>query len=238
MTKRTLAAAAAVLALAAPAVATADTTHPATLAIDGQGVAFVVPDVATLSVQIRSGSATSTVARSRANLKTKAVLAALAKLGITRAQLTTTGISLSRRQLSKKKVLYSATNEIDLRLTDVAKVGPVVDAATEAGADGIDGPSFTFSDPTAGRAQATRNALADARKRADDAAGAVGQKVTGIRSIVIDPSSGPESASGGSTSKQAASPASADTVSSPTQVSAGRQEVDATVEVVYTIAPA
>ena len=70
---------------------------------------------------------------------------------------------------------------------------------------------------------------------ADDAAAATGQKVTGIRSIVVDPSSGPAPASGG-VSKQAASPA-ADS-GSTTPVSAGRQQVDATVEVVYTLAPA
>ena len=70
------------------------------------------------------------------------------------------------------------------------------------------------------------------RRRADDAAAAVGQRVTGIRSIVIDPASGPASAS----ADQASAPALTD-VKEKTVVDAGRQEVTATVEVVYTIAP-
>jgi uncharacterized protein YggE len=230
----TAACAALVLAIAPTAAQAAD--EPATLAIDGTGVALVAPDVATLSVDVRSAASTRQAARRKCNARTKRVLAALAAQGVPRADLTTSGISLERHQVSKKKVQFNATNSISVRLTNIAKVGPVVDAVTKAGADSIDGPSFQFSDPSAGKAQATRAALIDARRRADDAAAAVGQHVTGIRSIVIDPASGPESASGAaSNAPKASSPAFTD--AEPTQVSAGRQEVSVTVEVIYTIAP-
>jgi uncharacterized protein YggE len=228
----TAACAAVVLALAPAAAQAAD--DAATLAIDGTGVALVAPDVATLSVEVRSAAATRQAARRKCNARTARVLAALASKGVPRADLQTSGISLSRMQAGKKKVRYSATNAISVRLTNVAKVGPVIDAVTKAGADSIDGPSFSFKDPSAGKAEATRAALADARRRADDAAAAVGQHVTGIRSIVIDPASGPESASAGS-APQASSPAFTD--AAPTEVSPGRQEVTVTVEVIYTIAP-
>lgn len=221
-------------ALLVPASALADDTTP-TLTIDGSGVAFVVPDVATLHVQVRSGSASRVTARSRANLRTRKVLAAIVALGVPRAQITTSGVTLSRTQVRKGKVFYGATNDLDVRLTDVAKVGPVEDAVTRAGADAVDGPSFTFSDPSAGRAEATRSALADARRRADDAAAAAGQKVTGVRSIVVDPDSGPQPYASGGSAKASAPSTAADTVATP--VSAGRQEVDATVEVVFTMAP-
>jgi len=235
MRPSTITAACAMLALAlAPAVARA--ADEATLAIDGVGVALVAPDVANLSIEVRSAGATRQSARRKANERTSRVLRALAGEGVPRTQVTTSGVSLNRVQVSKKKVSYRATNAISLRLTDVAKVGPVIDAATKAGADGIDGPEFQFSDPSAGKAEATRAALADARRRADDATAAVGQRVTGIRSIVIDPATPPASASG---DQKASSPAAAfsDEDSGPTQVSPGRQEVTATVEVVYTIAP-
>jgi uncharacterized protein YggE len=209
---------------------------PATLAIAGVGTALVTPDVATLSIGVRSTAGTRQGARAKANTKMRRVLAALAGQGVPRSQVTTTGVTLSRRTTRKRKVVFVAENSASLRLTDVAKVGPVVDAATRAGADGIDGPYFSFGDPSTGRAEATRLALVDARKRADDAAAAVGQHVTGIRSIVVDPASGPLPASGGD-SASAPSPAASSEAREKTEVDAGRQEVTSTVEVVYTIAP-
>lgn len=221
------------VALAPTAARAADA--PATLAIDGVGIALVMPDVATMSIAARSTASTRQGARTKANAKTRRILAALAAQGVARAQVTTTGISLNRTKTRKGKVIFTAENSASIRLTDVAKVGSVIDAVTRAGADGIDGPYFSFADPSAGRAEATRLALVDARKRADDAAAAVGQRVTGIRSIVIDPASGPASAS----ADQASAPSGAafTDAKEPTVVDAGRQEVTATVEVVYTIAP-
>jgi uncharacterized protein YggE len=233
MRSPTIAAACAAIAVALVPAAARAADAPATLAIDGAGVALVTPDVATMSIEVRSSASTRQRARQHANQRTNHVLSALAARGLPRGKITTTGISLSRTKNRKHRTVYNARNAIDVRILDVAKVGPVVDAVTRAGADGIDGPFFSFSDPSAGRAEATRLALADARRRADDAAAAAGQRVTGIRSIVVDPADPPSSASGG----LAATAAPASTDSEPTQVSPGRQEVSATVEVVYTIAP-
>jgi uncharacterized protein YggE len=236
---RPLAALAATLSLAAvPAAAHAEDVPPPTLSISGAGTVLVTPDVATLDVEVRSGSARRQTARSRANLRTQAVMAALAAQSVARTQITTTGLHLTRTQVSRRKVFYGATNTISVRLTDVRQVGPVIDAVTKAGADGVDGPQFAFSSPSAGRAEATRAALADARRRADDAAAAAGQRVTGVRSIVVDPGGDYDSASGGYAKGAADASAPARRPSTPTPVSAGRQEVTATVDVVYTIAPA
>ncbi len=231
----TIAAACAAVSLALVPAAARAADAPATLAIDGTGVALVAPDVATMSIEVRATASTRQRARRHANQRTSHVLAALAAKGVSRGKITTTGVTLSRTKNRKHQTVYSARNGLDVRITDVAKVGPIVDAVTRAGADSIDGPSFQFSDPSAGRAQATRLALADARRRADDAAAAAGQRVTGIRSIVVDPDSGPVSAAGAAASTK--SPGLAFTDPQPTQVSPGRQEVSATVEVVFTIEP-
>jgi uncharacterized protein YggE len=168
------------------------------------------------------------------------VLAAIMRVGIDRGSIQTSGISLSRGEVAATRGhpahrLYSASNSLSVRTTKVALVGPLVDAATQAGADSIDGPNFSFGDPSAGRAAATRAALADARARADDAAAAIGYRIVGVASVAIDPV-----ASGFPLSVGAAAPAAAQArapTQTPTPVAAGRQEVDATVDVVYLIAP-
>jgi uncharacterized protein YggE len=234
---RTHAITAACIALAVALVPTAARAADgqATLAIDGVGTAFVTPDVATMTIQVRASAATRQGARTKANARTRKVLAALTAQGVPRSEVTTTGVNLRRTQTRKHKVVFIAENSASIRLTDVAKVGPVVDAVTRAGADGIDGPYFSFANPAAGREEATRLALVDARHRADAAAAAVGMRVIGIRSIVVDPASGPVSMSADLAGTSAPAPREK---GEPTTVTPGRQEVSATVEVVYTLATA
>jgi uncharacterized protein len=224
----------------APAAPPAPATPvgPATLSITGNGAVEIAPDVATLSIEVRSTAATATGARSKANARTNAVLAAITRLGVDRGSIQTSGISLSRSQVPATRrrpshKVYAASNELTVQTKTISLVGPIVDAATKAGADSIDGPNFSFGDPSAGKAAATRAALADARSRADDAAAALGYRVVGVQSVAIDPdqSTVPEPLG-------VAAPATAELKApTPTPVDAGRQEVDATVDVVFVIAP-
>ncbi|MEA2369960.1 MAG: uncharacterized protein QOH12_354 [Solirubrobacteraceae bacterium] len=235
---------ASIVGLCAPGVQSASAISPqtvaagqSTLSVTGNGVVEVAPDVATLSIEVRSTASSATGARSKANARTNAVLLAITKLGIDRGSIQTSGISLSRSQVPATRrqpahKVYSAANDLTVRTTRISLVGPLVDAATRAGADSIGGPDFTFGDPSAGRAAATRAALKDARARADDAAAAIGYRVVGVISVALDPASfRPQVAAG------AVAPAAADLKApTPTTVDPGRQEVDAAVDVVYVIA--
>lgn len=210
---------------------------PSTLSITGNGSVQIAPDVATLSIGVRSTGATATGARSKANARTNAVLLAMTRLGIDRGSIQTSGISLSRSQVAATRrhpahKLYAASNDLTVRTTKVSLVGPIVDAVSAAGADNIDGPNFSFGDPSAGVSAATRAALADARSRADDAAAAIGYRVVGVQSVAVNPDTSPTPVSVGS-----AAPSAAIKAPTPTPVDPGRQEVDATVGVVYLIAP-
>ena len=56
-------------------------------------------------------------------------------------------------------------------------------AATEAGADSVDGPSFSLDEQSAAYRDALRGALADARSKADAAAAAMGVHILGTTTI-------------------------------------------------------
>jgi uncharacterized protein YggE len=235
MKVRVAAIVAALSLISAPA-ALADT--PPTLAIDGAGKAFVVPDLASLSLSVARSAATSSGALSAANHRVAIVVAALRAAGVAERQIQTTSVSVSRGTIRvgprKRRVArFTASEALAVTVTDVHTLGRVVDGATRAGADSVDGPSYSFSDPSAGRAVAARAALADARRRADDACAAIGYRVTGIQSVAIDPQSPVAPFAPGGTSNSA--PPSSGT---PTKVNPGVQEVDSSVHVVYTIAPA
>ncbi|UGS35443.1 SIMPL domain-containing protein [Capillimicrobium parvum] len=231
---RLLLIAVALLALAVPGVAAAaDATTP-TLAVLGQGTAFATPDTANVEAAVARTATSREAARDDVARRTTALLAALQRLGVPRADIQTQSIAITRSTHKRRpRVRYTARAALSAHLTNVALVGPVFDALTAARADDVTGPSFGFSNPTAGLPEAEQAALADARARADAAAAAVGMRVIGVQSINLDPSSvvtpgvASDSASAG-----AAAP------KQPTPVETGRVEVSAAVAVVFLLGPA
>lgn len=229
-------AALALLGGAGPALADS-TTGASTLTVDGSGSAFVTPDVADLSVMVSRSAGSSRGALSLANRATGGLVLAIRHVGVPAGGVQTEDVNVSSRVLRagpqrRRERRWTATESLAIHITTISQTGPAIDAATRAGASTVDGPTFSFSDPSAGKLAATRAAIADARRRADDAAAAIGYQVTGVQSLVIDPQS-PQLPFAAASAPQRVSAGS----SAPTNVHPGRQEVDAQVQIVYTIAP-
>lgn len=218
--------------LAAPAAAqtTVDTTP--TIAADGLGTATLTPDIADFTAGVERVAPTSSGARKAANRRMAAVFRALKAGGIADADIRTVGLSVSRERV-KKRIRYRAEQAIVVRVRTVANLAPLLDAVASAGADSVGEPEFGFADPSAGRLLATRAALTDARRRADDAAAVAGLRITGVRTVSLDPDSQTFEGSfdsgtaGGGEEKSAP----------PTRVEAGTQQFTERVRVVYTAAP-
>ena len=234
-----IAAVVAVLSLIFASAAVADVTSPSTLSVDGSGSVMVTPDVASLSVSVARSATRSAVALSAANRRIGAIVAAIRAAGVPKAGIQTTSIDVSRgtvrvgpRNHQHRVRRYTATESLSIT-SATSIVGRVIDGATGAGADSINGPDFSFSDPSAGVVAATNAALADARRRGDAAAASLGYRVTGVQSVNLNPQStvvSPVTAGG-------AAPGATSTPTTPTNIHPGAEEVDATVAIVYTIAP-
>ena len=235
MPVRIAAVAAALSLLGAPA-ALADTTTP-TLSVNGSGAVMVMPDVASLSVNVTRSAPSSRAALSAANRLTDAIVIAVRAAGVPTSGIQTSSIDVSpgsvkigRRRHQHRVKRYIATESLSITTT-VALAGQVIDLSVRAGASSVNGPNYSFADPSAGMMAATNAALADARRRADAAAATLGYKIIGVQSVNLDPQSSavlPVAAS--SAPPAAKTPA-------PTTLHAGAQEVDANVTVVFTIAP-
>src|SRR5579884_1707129 len=164
--------------VAAPAVA--DST-PQTLSVVGNGTVFVTPDVADLSVSVTRKATSSRRALSEANRTTDAIVSAIEALGVVPTDVQTQGVNVSSFTHKHRK-RWEADESVSVHLTNVKLVGPVIDASTHAGASNVDGPNFSFSTPSAGVEAANRAAISDAQAQANDAAAAIGYKVTGVQS--------------------------------------------------------
>jgi len=134
------------------------------------------------------------------------------------------------------RVRYVAQSALEVRTGQVAALGALFDAASAAGADDVEGASFSFADPSSGAVEATRAALADARRRAEDAAAQTGQRITGVQSVDLDPPAAVPL--GSDESGSSGGGAQRDEVTAETTVIPPRHDFSARVRVVYTIAPA
>jgi len=238
----------AALTLAAAPSALADTTGATgatgasqpTLSVQGNGSVLVKPDLATLTLTVSRTAPSAKQALGAANTRVDLIIGAIRALGVPASQIQTESINTSSSRVGvgpkhHRHFVRRFTASEQFQVTSsTTLVGQVIDTATRNGADSISGPDFSFSDPSAGSIAATNAALANARKRADAAAATLGYVVSGVQSVNLDPGVSYVAAGSGAGATAAPAPTAKST---PTTVHPGVQEVDAQVEVVYTLAP-
>lgn len=177
--------------LAAPATIRAQAPMPAvaapvpSLVSSGQGEAKVTPDRASVMVNVQTRAATAAAAGAENASRTRAVLDALMKLGLSKDQLSTEGYSVYPEMAYDKNggnprvAAYVVTNTVKAETRRTDQAGAIVDAALGAGANMINGLSFYASSIEEARraaiTSAVTNARADAEAMARAAGGSLGQ---------------------------------------------------------------
>ncbi len=78
---------------------------------------------------------------------------------------------------------YSASTTLAVKVTDMEIVGKLIDEAFRAGANTLNGISFSASDTEAAKAESLKAAVAEARAKAEVLAAAAGMKISGIETI-------------------------------------------------------
>lgn len=146
------------------------------------------PDRATVSAGVVTQAATARAALADNARAMTAAIAALKRAGVAAADIQTASIRLNPQfryadNQPPQLTGYQATNQVNVRLRDLARTGDVIDALVSAGANQIDGPSFEVSDADAALDEARTAALAKARARAALYARAAGLHVGRILSI-------------------------------------------------------
>ncbi len=210
-----------------------------TLIVSGSGQARVAPDEAHVRLGVVAQAPTARAVQDQVSRTAGAVLAAIRKLGIPAEDVQTSGLSLSplysqarpgNENQAPKITGYQANNTVTVRVGDLAKTGPVIDAGLGAGANSLDGVDFGLRNDEAARAQALADAARAARAKAETLAKALGVRLGEILEVAeggvsISP---PPSPRYGMARMEAASMAS-------TPVSSGQVGVEASVTLRYRI---
>lgn len=185
------------LALCTPQLAAAQNAPPPRIiTMSGHGEARAVPDTAMLSAGVSAQAPTAAAALSANTARMQGVMAALKKLGVPEKDIQTSNFSISPQYASgngqaPRVTGYQANNQVEVRLEDVGKLGATLDALVTAGANQMNGVSFSIRNDTALVAQARAAAVAEARAKAETFAKAAGVGLGSILSIGESGNEGP-----------------------------------------------
>ena len=164
--------------------------------MSGQGEVRAAPDTVTLSAGVTSDAPTAAAALSANTARMQSVFAALKKIGVADKDMQTANFSVSPQMANTSNqpphvTGYQVSNQVQLRLDDVAKLGPALDALVTAGANQMNGIDFAIKDSAPLLAQARADAVNDARAKAETYAKAAGVSLGPILSISENGSQGP-----------------------------------------------
>ena len=158
------------------------------LDVNAQGRTTRVPDQATIRAGVVSQAPNAGAALSDNAARMARVLAALKRAGIAERDVATASVGLQPQYVYAENMPpritgYHATNTVSVRFRDVARAGPILDALVTQGANQIDGPNLSLSQPDTALDEARADAVARARQRAELYAKAAGLTVSRIVSI-------------------------------------------------------
>ena len=159
---------------AAPAPEGATLT-PRTISVSGTGEVKSKPDMAIISNGVVSEAPTARDALAKNNGAMAAVLEALKKAGIAEQDIQTSNFSVSPQYPAYRPnqheaphiIGYQVSNQVTARVKDLPKLGAILDALVQVGANQINGISFDIDQPKPLQNEARKLAVADARAKAE-----------------------------------------------------------------------
>lgn len=163
--------------------------------VNGEGSVAVRPDMATVTLGVVREADTARAALDANNQAMAEVTQALKAAGIEAKDLQTSNFRIDPRyvyppqrqdgqQDAPRIVGYTVSNQLTVRIRDLAKVGEILDRAVTLGVNADGGISFGNADPKAVVAAARKEAVRDAAERALTLADAAGVRLGAVMEIV------------------------------------------------------
>ncbi len=161
---------------------------PTTITLTATGNASATPDMATISFGVVTQAKTASDAMKANNVRMNQVMAALKAAGIDAKDVQTSSLNLSPQytypdNLPPKLNGYQAQDQVTVRVNDLSKTGPVIDAVIAAGVNQVDSIDFGLKNDGAATDQARTQAVTTLMQRAQLYAQAFGLKVKRVVTI-------------------------------------------------------
>jgi len=155
-----------------------------TITLTGSGSASAKADLATLTLGVQTESQYASEASKENAELMNGVIKAIKNQGLVDEDIETVSYSISPVYDSNylKIIGYRVINIVNVKISDLEKIGEVLDGASKAGANRIDGISFGLSAPLAEslKFEAYKKALDDASSKAKIISDKLSLKITGV----------------------------------------------------------
>jgi uncharacterized protein YggE len=174
-----------------------------TVTVVGQGSVRIEPDVARVSIGLETSGETIAEAVAENGALMESILDALTAAGVEEKDIQTMNFSIqldrypealprsADSESGETSLQYRVSNTVNVTIRDLDRVGEVLDAVVEAGANNVWGVSFSLDDPDVAQAEARADAIANAQARAEDLSTLSGLKLGPVMSISEVVSGGP-----------------------------------------------
>lgn len=159
-----------------------------TLSISATAEVTAEPDVAYLTGGVVSEAVTAEAALRQNAVDMAGVYEALEAAGLERKDIQTSNFSLQPKYVYPKNaerqiVGYTVSNQVTVKVTDMDRVGELIDAMVSRGGNNFNGVRFAIQDPSELVNEARRKAMKDAMARAELYAEVAGYDIARIVTI-------------------------------------------------------
>ena len=204
-----------------------------TVSVTASAHISAAPDLAAISTGVQTEAATARDAMTLNSTAMAKLVDGLKAAGIASKDIQTTSVSVSPRYTNardgKSPVIngYSATNQVRIVVRDLKRVGEILDAALTLGATQMGGISFDVTNAETLKDEARKDAMLNARRRAELFATAAGATVGQVLSIAEDVQTQGHTVGFRERAMKSAS--------APVPVEAGALQLEATVNVTWSL---
>ncbi|HEV2706515.1 MAG TPA: SIMPL domain-containing protein [Pyrinomonadaceae bacterium] len=158
------------------------------VSVTGEALVQSQPDTAVLSLAVVTQNASASEAQAENASRTDAVVRAVRAAAGAGAEVKTGGYSLQPQYVYKQNESptitgYIARNAVVVTMSDLTRVGAVIDAASRAGANSVDSLAFTLRRDEAARRRALSEATREAFGKAQTVAEALGGRVARVYEV-------------------------------------------------------
>lgn len=160
--------------------------------VQGVGEATGIPETAQFSVGVTKTATTVEVAQEQTNTAMNTIIEELKKLGIEEKDIKTSNYNVNPnidfQSGTQRTTGYTVSANLDVTIRDTDKANQALDAATKSGANVVNGVNFVLSDEDKQKLEeeARKEAIKNAKEKAESIANDVGIKLGKIINVAIN----------------------------------------------------
>ncbi|MEH6657104.1 SIMPL domain-containing protein [Leeuwenhoekiella marinoflava] len=164
-----------------------------TVNVTGEGKVIAVPDEVTIRMGVQTEGKDAKTVKTENDASVDKVLDYLLKMNIPQNQVQTEYVNLNKNyDYNTKTYSYKASQTISVKLKDLSKYDKVMSGLVSSGINTINGIEFSSSKMEAYEAEARKKAVADAKEKAKEYAGVLGQNIGKALMIAEQGTSAPQ----------------------------------------------